>query len=74
LKPGCTIPPFRVLAPDPSAFFSRSTTARPRRASAAAAVTPVYPPPTMTTSASVGRLARVDWSRGVASHQYGSSR
>jgi hypothetical protein len=54
LKPAWTIPPFRVLAPQPSVSASISVTRAPWIASCLAAATPVRPPPMTTTSAVSG--------------------
>src|SRR5215470_18571078 len=66
-----TCPPFRVLQPQPASSASSTKVVRPARAMGRAAERPVYPDPTITTSARVGGATVGKLGRGAASHQYG---
>ena len=54
LSPVSTWPPLRELAPQPIRSRSITATDAPAFASRSAAASPVYPAPTMTTSARAG--------------------
>jgi hypothetical protein len=57
LRPTIIMPPFRVDAPQPRLWASRTATEAPRSASTRAAETPVNPAPTTTTSVREGNSA-----------------
>src|SRR5262249_30986475 len=66
LSPGITCPPLRPDAPWPMSCASSTTTFRPASASTMAQQRPVYPAPTMATSASALPSSETGTGAGVA--------